>query len=145
MKVLLMCQGAVLGMFLDVKHLLMNPVKGDCRSIWAAIYRKILLLLNLSLGYSNVVMPWEGLRHFCQRKRWGRIFWPCWFHWVFFHLFQDLSQKVQEILEGIFLYRPYYYRLWSVTVCFTWSRGNFLGYYPSSFLLQSQLETIKLM
>lgn len=29
----------------------------------------------------------------------------------FFHLFQDLSQKVQEILEGIFLYRPYYYRL----------------------------------
>lgn len=33
MKVLLMCQGAVLGMFLDVKHLLMNPVKGDCRSI----------------------------------------------------------------------------------------------------------------
>lgn len=33
MKVLLMCQGPVLGVFLDVKYLLMNPVKSDCQSI----------------------------------------------------------------------------------------------------------------
>lgn len=33
MKVLLMCQGALLGMFLGVEYLLLNLVKSDCQSL----------------------------------------------------------------------------------------------------------------
>lgn len=33
MKALLLCLGAVLGMFLDIKYLLMNSVKSDYQSV----------------------------------------------------------------------------------------------------------------
>lgn len=99
MKALLLCLGAVLGMFLDIKYLLMNSVKSDYQSVWAVIYRRILLLLNLSS-----VIPWEGLWCFCQRKRWGRSFWPFWFHCFFFNLFQDLSKKVCRKFLGASFY-----------------------------------------
>lgn len=38
-----------------------------------------------------------------------------------------VPEIMQEIIEGIFLYRPYYYRLWSITEMFHLELGEFSG------------------
>ena len=65
--------GAIFGKDLDVKYLVMNPIKSGWQSIWAAIYRKTLLLLNLSLGYSSARIPQEGPRSLCIKQKMRQV------------------------------------------------------------------------
>lgn len=75
--------GSILGMYLGIKYLLINPIESVWQSVWDAIYRKSLILLNFCVGYSNALIPQEGLRSFCRTKRWGGCFLP---HWLFYFI-----------------------------------------------------------